>query len=106
MTAMVMDVRELTGEELEFVSGGDLKTAGQYMVLAGGTLAAVGTVASTVAMIPTPVSPMLLGFGGVTRGVGALMVLGGSYYAYGGTFGFSGSGSGGGRGLIFRIKHH
>ena len=90
MTAMVMDVRELTGEELDWVSGGDLRTAGQYLQVAGGTLGAVGTISSTAAMLPTPVSPMLLGFGGVTRGVGAVMFLVGSYYAYGGTFGFSG----------------
>ena len=36
MTAMVMDVRELTGEELEFVSGGWIPFAVAAITLAGG----------------------------------------------------------------------
>ncbi len=89
---MVADIRELTFDEVDWVSGGDRKTAGAYLALAGGTLGAVGTIATTIAMIPTPVSPMLATFGGVTRGVGAVMILAGSYYAFGGTFGLPSGG--------------
>ena len=45
--------------------------------VAGSSLGAIGSAAGLLALVPTPASPVLGGFGAAARGVGGILVFGG-----------------------------
>lgn len=70
MTAFAMDVRELSFDEIDFVSGG--VTSGEVAVMAG-VLGVGAACAGTLALVPGPHTPAALGVAAVL-GIGAAVL--------------------------------